>query len=479
MDELRSIVSASIRWEFFNKAFNQVISLAIGLGLARLLFPEDFGLITMVSVITGVFFTIQDWGLGSALVQRGKIEKAEINSVFWAILLWGAFLSILIILLAPLIARFYEIPKLRLIAVFLGVEFFILTLAIVPTALLQKELQFRRLFTADISGLIISGCAALFLAFQGWGVMSLVARGIMAALVKSALYWWFCGWRPEPAIRFDGLKHFFSFSLPLTGTRFLNYLIRNVDDLLVGKFLGGAQLGIYNRGYAFLLLPQKNVSRVLSNVLFPVFSRHKGDNKVVQEIFLDSTKLISAVTFPFAAILFLFSAPLVEAVLGKSWIEIAPIIKIFAILGATQSVVSINGAVFLSQGATRMQFKLGLATQFFVVGAIAYAVIFKRDVEQVALYYAVASIIISIPESYFAGRLIRLNFYSYLGGFFRIAVYSFIMGAAMVQIGNLGFIRTPVISLLGSIIAGVCVYSVFLFFFEKKLLKNIKSILAI
>jgi PST family polysaccharide transporter len=173
---------------------------------------------------------------------------------------------------APYIASFYNVPEVQPLAVAISLIFFINAFATVKVALLQKAMDFRKIAAAQLTSTVISGLVALYLAFSGFGVWSLVAMYIASAIVNVAVLWMITPWRPDFSLQWHALKNLSKFTMNLLGFSVFNYWTRNGDNLLVGRFVGSAALEIYARSYQILLLPVSQVSGVITNVMFPAFS---------------------------------------------------------------------------------------------------------------------------------------------------------------------------------------------------------------
>ncbi len=287
-----------VGWTGTSRIIRLLLQLGITALLARLLTPNDFGLLAMVFVFTNLVMIFRDFGLTAALIQRKGLTEEHLSSSFWINVLTGLLLALLLVVLAPAIAYFYGEDRLTTIIMVLASTFFISSFGIVQVALFTKELNFKPLAIVEILAVAISGIAAVVLAFSGFGVWSLVWYQVISSFVTVFFLWNFSSWRPKLLFRWQRVKELLGFGLNLTGFNLVNYFGRNLDNLLIGKFLGVNPLGFYNLAYRLLLFPLQNISSVTGRVMFPSFSAIQDDKSKVRYAYIKTTRYIATVTFP-------------------------------------------------------------------------------------------------------------------------------------------------------------------------------------
>lgn len=398
------------KWSFGRQFVVQLFNVVLIIFLSRWLSPTDFGLIGMVTVFTGFAIVLQDFGIGSALIHFDNLNETERSSAFWMSMLLNISFALLLCTSAQYIARFYQIPALKFITYWIALDFFLGASTTFPRSLLKKDLRFKELFFIDATALVLSGGIALFIAYHGGGVYSLIARSVVASFLAMLLFWWRAAWYPSLVFAFTSLQQTFRYTLPLAGESSLNYWVRNLDNLLIGKYLGEDSLGNYSNAYKLMLFPVRQVAGVFSQVMFPALSSIKSDKEQVKAYFLKMTRAVAFLTFPLMFGLFVLAGPFVLFLLGQQWEGVVPILRILSILGAIQSIGTLQGSVFLSQGATALQFKLGLFSKVFMLTAIVIAL--QWGVIGVAAAYTVSSAMMALPELYFMGSIIQLKVWS-------------------------------------------------------------------
>jgi PST family polysaccharide transporter len=375
--------------------------------LARLLTPNDFGLIAMIIVFSSFVAIFSDFGLSSAIVQRKEIPDGALSSIFWIGLGLGALLTTALAASAPLIAAFYSEPRLTPLVVFISTTFFIASFGYVPSALLTKNMNFKAIAIIGICALGIAGPISVFLAFSGYGVWSLAWNTVLSTAITVVFTWIYCRWVPHFSLGLQQVKGLLRFGMNLTGNSFVGYFQRNLDNLLIGRFLGPTPLGFYNLAYNLLLFPLGNISDVVGRVMFPALSVIQHDKQKVREAYVAANRYIAVVSFPLMTWLLVTAPELIRVVYGPKWVTAIPLVQILALASIEQSIGANVGWIFLSQGRTNVLFKLSIFTT--IVVAIAFAVGLRWGVEGVAIAYTIASYLLAYPVFAIAFRLVDLK----------------------------------------------------------------------
>ena len=455
------------------RQFSQVIILAI---LARLLTPEDFGLLAMATVFTEFSKFFGEMGIGYALIQKQDIRDEHYNSAFWLIFFIGFFLAWVLILGSKYISYFYKEPRLRLILQVISINFILGSIITVHQAILVRKMEFKKLAIRDITATVISGISGIFLAFIGYGVWSLVYQLLIFNVLNIVLLWKFVQWRPQLRFSIIHIKDIFNFTANLTGFNIINYFSRNIDKLLIGKLLGSEALGLYSLAYKLMLYPLQNISAVIGKVLFPAFSKIQNKLEKVRKAYLKMTEAISLITFPMMVALFAMAPEFINIFLGTRWVAMTTVLRIFCICGIFQAIAKNTGTIYLSQGRPDIQFKL----QFLGTTIVTLSVLIglRWGVNGVALFYTLQTVFWAHLNFYIVNKLIHLSnrvFYSRLitpfCGALLILVYIFSLKK---------FILLSPTFFLGFVFLSVCViYFIFLLISKEITIKNNKLIVSL
>jgi PST family polysaccharide transporter len=337
-----------------------VISMAATVVLARLLTPQDYGLVGMVVIVTGFVLLFKDLGLSSATIQKEDLSRQQVDTLFWVNVALSVFITLLTMGLAPLVAWFYGEPRLTAITVVFAVGFLFGGLAVQHEALLRRQMRFTALAVTDFVSLGAGLAVGIPLAWYGAGYWALVVNQLVTGLVYAACVWAACGWRPGPPRRGSGVRPMLAFGSNLTGFTVVNYFARNLDNMLIGRYWGSVQLGLYAKAYQMLLLPIDQINTPITAVAMPALSRLTGEPERYRQAYVRLVEKVAMVTMPLVAYMVVTSDWVVRVVLGPQWGETALIFSILGIAGVVQPVASTTGWLFVSQGRTREMLRWGL-----------------------------------------------------------------------------------------------------------------------
>jgi O-antigen/teichoic acid export membrane protein len=367
MKSFKSRFINALAWNAGGKLASQGISIIFGIVLARLLTPEAYGLIAMVLVFTGLASLFSDVGLGSALVQRQNLESVHFNSVYWCNVGLGSLLAAVLFMSSEKISSFYGHPEIEPIVRVLSLGFVIGAASLVHRQVLVKSMTFKYLAFADFLGMAVSGLLAIYLALIGFGFWALVFQQIANSMIVFFIVSFASGWKPEKQFSVAALRELFSFSVYVFLTRLLQYAAMRVDKLMTGRYLGASSVGLIDKAQSMMLFPLQNISHTISGVMFPALSSLQGDSAKVRRVYLKCIQAIAFLTFPMMAGMFAVSESFILGVLGKHWMELVPVFQVFCLAGVINSIATITGAVYLSQGASKLQFRVNLLTRPLVV----------------------------------------------------------------------------------------------------------------
>ncbi|MGZ4852783.1 MAG: MOP flippase family protein [Halobacteriota archaeon] len=470
MATLKTKTVRGIGWSATSQVARLLMQILISAILARLLTPNDFGLIAMIVVFSNFVAIFSNLGLSSAIVQRKELPEGALSSIFWIGLGVGALLTIALAASAPLIAAFYAEPRLTPLIVFISTTFFISSFGLVPNALLTKEMRFKAISLISIGTVAIAGPIAVLLAFAGYGVWSLAWNTVLLSASSVVLTWIYYRWIPHVSLEVHKVKGLLGFGMNLTGTSLVGYFQSNLDNLLIGKFLGPAALGFYNLAYNLLLFPLLNVSDVIGRVMFPALSAIQHDAQTVREAYVVANRYIAAVSFPMMTGMIILAPELIVVVFGPKWVAAIPLVQILAVTALEQSIgISVNW-LFLSQGRTDTLFRLNIFTTVVVV--ISFVVGLRAGVEGVAVAYTIATYALAYPVFTIAFRLVDLKKRYFLARLVPIivstlafGVVAFVLRAALETLGITSDLAIVVIVAAVSLVS----YVAFVFVFDREL----------
>jgi O-antigen/teichoic acid export membrane protein len=389
---LRAAVMSGLVWKALSILVKQGSRVIVGIILARLLTPEDYGLAALVLVFSSLVFIFSDLSLGAALVQRAKITEKDRSTVFWVSVAVGVVCTLVGIAVAPLVADFYREPDVEPLFMAVSISFVIVSLGVTQEALLTRAMDFRSLEIRQMAAALAGAVVAVVIAARGGGAWAIIVQQVVVVLVATVMMWLVTPWRPRFTFSKASLGDLGAFGGNVFGSRLIFYLNRNADNMLIGRFIGPAPLGAYSLAYNVILLPFSQVAGPLEQLLYPAFARMQEDMERLRVAFLRVIRLIAAVNMPILFGLAVLADVFVPVVLGEQWEDAIPIIQILAAVGVAQSLQALNGSILQACDRTRLLLRYSIVFTVVTVGAFAAGVPF--GIVGVAAALGIASIVL-------------------------------------------------------------------------------------
>jgi len=371
--------------------------------MARLLSPADYGLIGMVVFFTGFVAMFKDLGLSIATIQRSEVTSDQISNLFWVNVVLSVVLAGLTMALAPFIAWFYGDARLIAVTLVTALGFVFGGLTVQHEALLRRQMQFFAVTTIVLVSIVIGYGVGIYLAWRGFRYWALVYSQLTVLLTNAIGVWLVCRWRPGLPNRNSGVRSMVAFGRNFTGFSIINYFSRNLDNLLLGKFWGANELGLYNRAYQLMTLPIDQVNEPITSVAIPALSRIKDADERYRQAYRRMLEKIAMFTMPAVVFMMATSDWIVQIVLGPQWSATSRIFLVLGLTGLFQPIANTTGWLFLTQGRSRDMFHWGLIsgpiTMFSIVLGLRWGAM------GVATSYALTRVFLSDPLLFwFVGR---------------------------------------------------------------------------
>jgi O-antigen/teichoic acid export membrane protein len=434
-DDLKRKAVVGAKWLVFSQMGSQILKFIVAAILARILSPEDFGLIGMILIFSGFADLFNDMGFAAALIQKRDIDERHFSSVFWLNLCAAALMMALLVLGAPLLAHFFDQPKLTVLARLISINFLVGSLVIVMRAKLIREMDYRALSIIEVCSAGASGAMGIALALLGYGVYALIAQTLSMVACLTLLIWWSSDWRPKWLFDWSAIRELLRFSMGIVGGNMLNYWIRNADNLLIAKFLGSTELGLYSRAYTIMLLPLNQISSILSRLMFPALASIQRDKVRCRKIFLKTISAIALFAFPAMLGLLVVAEDFVLIIFGDKWTAMIPILRVLCIVGMLQSVNGTVSWIYNSQGRSDIQFRWILFSG--ILTFVAFAIGIQWGILGVATAYAVRVTATTWLNFSIPGRLIDMKARDVAEALFPQLLLSLVMAGLVAFIGLL------------------------------------------
>jgi PST family polysaccharide transporter len=390
--------------------------------LARLLTPADFGLIAMVSAVTGFVALFRDLGLSMATLQRAEITHAQVSTLFWINVALSVLLSLVVACLAPVVAWAYGEPRLALITVALASTFVFGGLAAQHQALLRRQMRFGALALIEIVPMAVGIAMAVLLALSGAGYWALVGMAATTAAATAAAAWAASRWRPGKPSWSRDVREMIAFGGNLTGFHFTNYFGRNADQALIGWSAGPGPVGLYSKAYGLLMMPLVQILGPMGSVALPVLSRLQGQPEEFRRYYLRAIQLLAYGTLPLITLMGVTSAEIVHFLLGPQWAEAGRIFTLLAIAALFQPIFATAGWIHTSLGRTDRLLRWGLMSDPLYV--LSFVVGLPWGPTGVALSYAICVNLLFLPGMAYAFKPSAVRLRDFLSAIWRPAALS-------------------------------------------------------
>lgn len=423
--------------------------------LARLLTPQDFGLIAMVTALTGFIMIFKDLGLSMATVQRAEINHGQISTLFWINVALSVALMLITLALAPAVAWFYQDPRLAAVTAALSVAFLFGGLTVQHQALLRRQMRLSAVTVIDVLALVVGILTAILCAWAGLGYWSLVWMQIVNAATNAVGVWIASGWIPGRPVRRSGVRSMVAFGGYLTGFGFVNYFARNLDSVLIGRFWGAESLGLYSRAYSLLLFPIGQITAPMTAVAVPALSRLQNEPERYRRFYLKAIKLVAYLSMPLVAAMGVLSSELVQLILGEKWLAASPIFMVLAVAAFWSPVATTVGWIYISSNQTRRMLMWSCIMTPLTI--LSFGIGLQWDAMGVAASYSILVTLQVVPQFWFAFRNTPVHLGDVILGLRYPLILSVVMILAMLVAYRYLAASGVVLTLIGCSLMGGCV----------------------
>ncbi len=397
--KLREKVVHGLKWTAIQQYIEQLFDVAIFVILARLLGPQDFGLVAMAAALIAMLGPLMAQGLGPAIIQRAEIETAHLNSAFWPILALGTLFMVFFISTAEWWATVFSEPKLAGVLRWLSLGFVLSSLVPVQAAILRRNLRIKSLSLRSMLAELVGGLVGLALALNDFGVWSLVARMLAARTVGVFLLWAVSDWRPQFQFSFSHFKDLFSFGVHMMASGILVGINRRSDSLLIGYFLGSTALGFYNIAYRLMSIVFKLVSKSVTQVGMPAFARIQNDPDRLKSAFYETSQMVAFVAVPAFLGIMLLVPEIVGVLLGEKWVPSIPVLQVLVLIGIAHCLLEPMISVIVGTGRSGLRLKLQAVDS--VANVIGFLIAVHWGIVAVAMSYVTVGYLM-VPLWYLA-----------------------------------------------------------------------------
>ncbi|MBQ6350668.1 MAG: lipopolysaccharide biosynthesis protein [Methanobrevibacter sp.] len=447
-------VTNNFIWRFFERVGAYGFRLIVELILARLLTPDDFGLIALVTVLISILNVFVDSGLGNALIQKKDADDLDFSSVFWFNIVWCIALYGLVYIIAPAFAKFYG--KLQLIDVIrvLGLQIIISGVKNVQLAFVSRKMQFKRFFLSSLGGTIISAGIGIWMAYHNYGVWALVFQQVFNSLVSTIILWIIVEWRPRYLFSIKRLASLLSFGWKLLASALINTTYNEIRQLIIGKYYSSSDLAFYNRGQQIPQLFINNINTALASVLLPTMSKEQDNCERVKLITRRSIQISTYLIAPLMMGLAFVGEPLIRLLLTDKWLPAVLFMRIYCVTFMFYPIHTSNLNAITALGRSDLFLKLEIMKVI-----VAFAALFATmniSVEAMAYSLLFTSVASQIINSWPNWKLLNYSYIDQLKDILPTILLAVFMGGCVYLLQFLGL--PDIITLILQVLLGAAIY---------------------
>lgn len=453
MDKRKTIAS-NMFWRFAERIGAQGVKLLVEIVLARLLVPDDYGMIALVTVFITILNVFVDSGLATALIQKKNVDELDFSSVFWFNVGWCFILYLLLFYASPFIAKFYGRTELIPVVRILGLQVIISGVKNVQQAYVSRTLRFKCFFYATLGGTLGAAGIGIWMAYNGYGVWALVSQQLFNVLVDTIILWFTVKWRPKWQFSMARLKVLFSYGWKLFVSALLEAGYTEIRQLIIGKIYTSDNLAYYNRGKQFPFLFVSNVNSAIDSVLLPVMSKEQDDSRHVKIMTKRAIKTSVYIMAPLMMGLAFVGEPFVRVLLTEKWLPSVPYMRIFCITFMFYPIHTANLNAIKALGRSDLFLKLEIIKK--IVGIIALLLTMNISVMAMAYSLLFVSVVGQIINSWPNKKLLDYSYLEQMKDILPSILLAALMGGGVMLLGQIGL--SDIITLFFQIILGAGIY---------------------
>lgn len=454
--DTKSKVLASLFWKLMERGGNQGIQFMVQIVLARLLLPEDYGLIALVSIFILLANVFVQSGFSNALIQKKDVDEVDFSSVLYLSLFVATILYIILFLASPFIANFYRQPQLLPVLRVLSITLFFGAFNSIQNAYISKNMMFKKLFFSSVGSILVSGTVGIIFSYMGYGVWALVMQQLTNQFMVTAILWFTVKWRPRLLFSFKRVRVLFSYGWKLLVSALLDTLDMEIRTLVIGRIYSPVILGYYNRGKQFPQLIVANIDGSIQSVMLPTLSAHQDDKGKVKSMVRRSIVTSTFIIMPMMVGLAIVAEPLVKILLTDKWLPSVPFLQIFCASFALMPIHTSNLQAINALGRSDIFLKLEIIKK--VIALVILAISIPFGVYVMAWGGFLISILSTFIDAHPNLKLLNYSYREQLKDIMPSMLISLIMGIIVYSFKLLNVSIS--LLLLLQIIVGAIVYTV-------------------
>lgn len=424
MGELKNKAISGVKWNAIGRFSTQGVNFVIGLILARLLSPSDYGVVGMVGIFFAIAQTFIDSGFGSALIRKNDCSDEDYSTAFYFNIIVGLVCCVLLSVASPFIAKFFNTPILKDLIKVMSLNMFVSSFAIVHTSKLTHSVDFKSQAVVNLVTAIVAGVTGILLAYNGFGVWSLVLQHLAGTILRVILLMVITKWIPQRVFSKSSFKYLFNFGSKILASSLLHTICSNLTTLLIGKFYSATDLGYYSRGSSLATYPSTNISSILQSVTYPVLAKIQDDEEHLIASYRKIISMTSLIIFFGMFLLAALAKPLIVALLTDKWLDAVIYLQIFCFAYMFDHICSLNLNVLYVKGYSNLVLRLEIIKKTIYVLMLIAAV--PLGVLAICISSAIYTQVAVVINTYYTGKLFGLGYFKQVQDFIKYFICSFV-----------------------------------------------------
>ncbi|RHR28704.1 lipopolysaccharide biosynthesis protein [Clostridium sp. AF19-22AC] len=452
--ELKTKVASGMIWAFGERFLSQIVSFVVSIVLARMLVPDAYGVVTLVTVFINIANVFVTNGLGEALIQKKDADDLDFSTMFYCSIVLALAIYLILFFSAPYIAMFYKNEHVKTVLRVIALKIPLSSISTIQNAYISKRMMFKKFFFSTFSGTLLSGTVGIIMAYAGLGVWALVAQYLLNTIVGIIVLLFIVPWHPKLLFSIESAKALGSYGWKLMSASLIQELYTQLRSLIIGRMYTTADLAYYNKGNNFATLVITNVDTSINKVVFPALANSSDNPSKMRAVGRRAMKTTSFVIFPIMAGLFAVADTLVYILLGENWMEAAVYLQIACVTFGTVPVQTANWQIIKAMGRSDICLKLEIVKK--IIGVIFIILSMGFGVKAIAVSAAVVAIVSMLINMGPNKKLIGYSIKDQIIDLLPSLVNSVVMAIGVVQIARLAL--APILTIVIQICVGVAIY---------------------
>lgn len=471
-ESLKQKTAKGVLWSAVEQFSVQIIQFVLGLIMARILSPHDYGLVGMILVFTSIAETFVNSGFSNALIRKQNKTEVDYSTAFYFNIVVGLVAYFILFFLSPFIARFYNEPLLELLTKAISINVFINSLGIVQRARYSIKVDFKTQAKATTTSVLISGIIGIWMAYSGYGVWAIVWQSVIRNALNVLLLWIFAKWLPQLQFSWHSFCEMWSFGYKLLLSGLLDTIYRDIYQLIIGKVFSAQDLGNYTRAKQFANFPSANFTGIIGRVTYPILSSIQDDDARLEHVYRKYLRLSAFIVFPLMVGLSALAEPLIISILTEKWRAAIILLQVICFGMMWYPIHAINLNLLQVKGRSDLFLKLEIIKK--IIGVTILCITVPIGLVAMCIGGIFSSIICLAVNTYYTGKLINVGFWLQMRDLLPTLLLSLAMGVVVFL--SVMFFSSNIVKLFVGVVVGVVFYIGVAYLFKMEEISDLLSL---